>query len=313
MKTSSPLLSNDSRELLDHIEISALTDPDQVSSISQLKSELMVSGSEDALTDEITEGTPEEYIEGLLDSLLTEAEDRITACGEKNYPFSLRGKALSSKESSFSRIYTFLLCLSLYGKDAVTGQNAAKLFEDVCADAVAAYLGCYDSPAEKYVFGFPRRVEPKDFPSALRDLCEKRLLEGEPDVLVPDVGQMKDAGLDVVAWVPFPDRRSSKLIAFGQCATGTGWRGKVHELQPSQWLQTWLRKHPKVVPIKVFFVPHAVNPSDWERLGYHSGIFFDRFRITCFAESVVSQSLRDDLERWSTVAAENAQSKPNDE
>jgi hypothetical protein len=302
MRKPSPLLSDNPHELLDHVEVSALTDPDKVSSTSQLKSELMVTGSEDALTDEEGEVTLEEYFEGVLDSVLTEAEDRIVACGEENYPFTLKGKSLSSKDSSFTCVYTFLLCLSFYGKDAAPGQNGAKLFEDVCAYAVAAYLGCHKTPSEKHVFGFPRRIGPADFVAAVQDLCLKKLGEGEPDSKVPDIESMKDAGLDIVAWLPFPDKRSSKLIAFGQCATGRYWREKVNELQPFSWCQTWLTKHPKVTPVKIFFVPHAVTVSDWERLGYHTGIVFDRFRIAYFAENAVPESLRDELQGWSTAA-----------
>lgn len=305
MSTPSPLLSDDPQELLDLVEISALTDPDRVGSTSQLKSELMVTGSEDALTDEEAEPTVSEYFEGVLDSVLTEAEDRIVACGEGNYPFTLSGKALSSKDSSFTRIYTFLLCLSVYGKNAVPGQDAAKLFEDVCAHAVAAYLGCPESPSEKHVFGFPRRIGPADFVTAVRDLCEDKLREGEPDGKVPDIHTMKDAGLDIVAWLPFPDKRSSKLIAFGQCATGKHWRRKINELQPVSWYQTWLTKHPKFIPIKIFFVPHAVTVADWEKLGYHTGIVFDRFRIAHFAENAVPAELREELERWAIAACNN--------
>lgn len=305
MSNPSPLLSDDPHDLLDHVEISALTDPDKLSSTSQLKGELMVTGSEDALTDDEGELSIEEYFEGVMDAILIEAEDRIVACGEENYPFILKGKAISSKESSFNRLYTFLLCLSRFGKDAVPGQNGAKLFEDVCAYAVAAYLGCLATPSEKHVFGFPRRIGPPDFVAAVRDLCEQKLSEGEPDNKVPDIDSMKDAGLDIVAWLPFPDRRSSKLIAFGQCATGRYWRGKVNELQPFSWYQTWLTKHPKVIPVKVFFVPHAVTVTDWEKLGYHTGIFFDRFRITHFAENAIPETLRAELERWSKSACRN--------
>lgn len=113
---------------------------------------------------------------------------------------------------------------------------------------------------------------------------------------------MKDAGLDIVAWLPFPDGRSSKLILCGQCATGRYWRAKVNELLPIHWLQTWLANHPKVIPVKAFFVPHAVSVVDWEKLGYHSGIFFDRFRIAHFAEKAIPKPFRDELEKWAIAA-----------
>lgn len=265
----------------------------------------MVTGSEDALTDEEEEMSVEELVEGVLDAVLTNAEDRIKACGDDAYPFLLAGKSLSSKDSAFASIYAFLLCLSYHGKDAVSGENGAKLFEGVCAYAVGNYLGCLNTPAENYVFGFPRRIGPADFVGAVDDLCHRKMCEGTPDNQVPDLHTMKDAGLDIVAWLPFPDGRSSKLILFGQCATGKRWRGKVNELLPNAWCQTWLTKDPKVTPVKAFFVPHAVSMVDWEKLGYHSGIFFDRFRIAHFAEKAIPKPFRDELENWAIAACEN--------
>jgi hypothetical protein len=268
----------------------------------------MVAGSEDALTDQDAELTIDDVVEGVLDAVLTHAEDRIKACGEDAYPFTLRGKALTTKESAFASIYAFLLCLSHYGKDAAPGQNGAKLFEDVCAYAVAGYLGCVDQPADKYVFGFPRRIGPPDFVGAVDELCRTHLREGKPNSDYPDSSipqTMKDAGLDIVAWLPFPDGRSSKLILFGQCATGKNWQAKVNELQPIHWMETWLARHPKVRPVKAFFVPHAVSVVEWEKLAYYAGIFFDRFRIAYFAEQSIPDAFRDQLEKWAMAACTN--------
>ena len=294
-------MSEEPHVLLDHVELRALTDPDKNSSASELSSELKVTGSSDAISEDEFHGTLMEYRDGILDAVFTEAEYRINACGEPNYPFSLEGKALVSKDNSFSTVYTFLLFLSLFGEDAVTGVNGAKLFEDVCAYATATYFGCQDALAETYVFGFPRRIEPKGFVTSLADLCDRRILEGEADAKFPGAST-KDASLDIVAWLPFPDRRSGKLIAFGQCATGQYWWGKRTELNPGDWIRAWLKKTPQVVPVKMFFVPHAIDPIEWAQLGYAAGIIFDRFRITFLAEQSVPHSLRAELQRWSTAA-----------
>jgi len=295
-------MSDNPNELLDHVEFCALTDPDRNSSESQLASELVITGSEDAIIDAEADENPADYLEAVLDAVFTEAEYRIQACGEAYYPFKLQGKALLSNDEMLSSVYTFLLFLSTFGENAVAGQDGSKLFEDVCSFAVATYLGCDQSLAETHVFGFPRRVGPKDFVGALDDLCHAKILEGEPDVKFPDIHTMKDAGLDVVAWLPFPDRRSSKLIAFGQCATGENWWGKRHELQPGDWVRLWLTKTPQVTPVKMFFVPHTITVSEWAQLGYQAGVIFDRFRITHFAERSVPNSLREDLQRWSGAA-----------
>jgi hypothetical protein len=295
-------MSDEPHDLLDHVELRALTDPDRNSSAAELTSELKVTGSTDAIDEEESAESLSEYREGLLDAVFTEAEYRINACGESNYPFTLQRKALLGKDESFSTVYTFLLLLSLFGKDAVPGADGAKLFEDVCAHAAAKYFGCQESLAEAYVFGFPRRIAPKDFVGALNDLCGTKILEGEPDDQFPDVKTMKDASLDIVSWLPFPDKRSGKLIAFGQCATGRNWWDKRSELQPYEWIRTWLTKTPQVVPVKMFFVPRSITVGEWAQLGYIAGIIFDRFRITHFAEQSLPTSLRSDLQNWSKSA-----------
>jgi hypothetical protein len=101
---------------------------------------------------------------------------------------------------------------------------------------------------------------------------------------MPTAPAMKDAGLDIVAWKPFPDHRCSKLIAFGQCATGQNWREKQDELQPPDWCRKWLRKTPQILPAKMFFVPHTIGDAEWTALGYSAGIVFDRLRVAHFAE-----------------------------
>lgn len=294
-------MSDEPHDLLDHVELRALTDPDKNSSAAELTSELKVTGSSDAIDDEDTE-TVSERREGILDAVFTEAENRVKACGETYYPFGLERKALLSKDDSFSSVYTFLLLLSLFGKDAVPGINGAKLFEDVCAYATAKYLGCGESLAKTYVFGFPRRLEPKGFVGALDELCRNKILEGKADTKFPGVKMMKDAGLDIVSWLPFPDERSGKLIAFGQCATGKQWWDKRTELNPYDWIRAWLTKTPQVVPVKMFFVPHAITLNEWAQLGYAAGIIFDRFRVVHFAEQSIPTSFRAELQKWSKAA-----------
>jgi hypothetical protein len=306
MKRRSPLLSDDANELLDHLEISAFTDSDQNASASQLKTDVEISGSDDAVDfDEENGQNPSAQLEGKIDAAFTEAEVRIKACGGYSYPFELKRRVLLPRDKNFSSVYAFLLGLSAFGEDAVAGQNGAKLFEEVCAHASRIYFGCTDRPADAHVFGFPRRIGPKDFRAALADLCSRHMREGVPDKKVPNLHTKKDASLDIVIWRGFPDARSSKFIAFGQCATGKNWWGKRHELQPAEWCRTWLTKTPQVIPLKMFFVPHAVTDQLWYELGYIAGLIFDRFRITHLAEQSLPQALRRDLQRWSKAAFMN--------
>lgn len=303
MNRRSPLVSDDANELLDHLEICALTDADANASASQLKTDVEITGSNDAVDPE-EEKAPSlsAHLEGKIDAAFTEAEIRIRACGVSNYPFELQRRILVPRGKPFSSVYTFLLGLSAFGEDAVPGKNGAKLFEEVCAHASRIYFGCENNPADAHVFGFPRRIGPKDFPTAVADLCSRHLREGTADKKVPNAQTKKDAGLDIVIWRGFPDARSSKFIAFGQCATGKNWWGKRHELQPFEWCRTWLTKTPHVTPAKMFFVPHAVNDHLWCELGYIAGIVFDRFRIAHHAEQSLPAPLRRELRGWNKAA-----------
>jgi len=303
MNKRSPLVSDDPNELLDHLEICALTDTDANASASQLKTDIEITGSDDAVAPEEQEAPNlSAYLEAKIDAAFTEAEMRIKACGIANYPFDLQRKVLLPRNKNFSFVYAFLLGLSAFGEAAVSGQNGAKLFEEVCAHASRIYFGSENQPAEAHVFGFPRRIGPKDFRKALADLCSRRICEGTPDKQVPNAFTKKDANLDVVIWRAFPDARSSKFIAFGQCATGKHWWGKRHELQPSAWCHTWLTKIPQVIPLKMFFVPHAVSDRLWCELGYTAGIVFDRFRIAHYAEQSLPTALRHEIQGWSKAA-----------
>jgi hypothetical protein len=299
MKRRSPLLSDEPSELLDHLEICALSDKDRNASASELRTDLEISGSIDAMDGEDDNNTTEqERMEGVVDAVLTEAEGRILGCGESSYPFTLRGRVLLSRDEELSGIYTFLLLLSIYGEDAVFGINGAKIFEDICGYATQVYFGGPEDLAHSFVFGFPRRVGPKDFPGAVEELALRKIREGLPHTNFPGIASYKDAGLDIVTWKPFPDGRTSKLIAFGQCATGANWREKRHELQPADWCRTWFLKTPQVHPIKMFFIPHTVGERDWAALGYQAGIIFDRLRIAHYAEKELPSSLRQQVKTW---------------
>lgn len=300
MQRPSPLLSDEPQTLLDHLEVSALSDADRNGSAAQLRGALGLAGSTDAIdSDEDEDLTTVERIEGIIDAVFTEAETRVIGCGTDRYPFSLHRKVLVNQDSTSSSVYTFLILLSAFGEDAAPGMNGAKAFEDVCAHATKVYFGCEDEPAQSFVFGFPRRIGAKDFPGALGELCRTHLREGVPHAEMPRAASMKDAGLDIVAWKPFPDRRTSKLIAFGQCATGKNWWEKRYELQPLDWCSTWFWKQPQVRPTKMFFVPHTISDDDWAILGHQAGIIFDRIRIAHLAEQGLPQATRVEIQKWS--------------
>ena len=83
-----------------------------------------------------------------------------------------------------------------------------------------------------------------DFREKADRLCQ-RLREGE-GFLNRDRAEptQRDGQLDVVVWKPFADGDPGKLIAFGQCKTGTDHKDTVTQLQPDSFCRKWLHSSP---------------------------------------------------------------------
>jgi hypothetical protein len=270
----------------DWLELAAIGARDRNSSLADLAAELRRAGSGEELEDE---GTAEETgdrggetIEPIAESAFQEIEDRSTGCNE-GYPFDLGDSHLQLHPYSQGSVYLFLLLLSVFGLSASPdGLNAAQLFEEVSALALANYLGGVENGVQSLQFGFPRRVAPAGFKEAVENLCG-RIGEGEGPRDRPTAAHQKDASLDLLAWRPFPDGRRSTVMTWGQCATGDDWRDKLNEMDPHSWCGLWLREHPAVTPMRAFFVPRRVELDRWVHAAYKGGVLFDRCRIAAFA------------------------------
>jgi len=283
---TAPSPSADAEELADHLELTTLCDPDGNSSITQIVAELDRTGAEKELFPDGDEGA---VLEGVADAAFRALDERSQICGEA-YPFSLKGSALISNESASGSLYVFLLLLSRLGGKAPNHRDAAKLFEEISALAACSYLGS-DPKTNAHVFGFPRRKEPKNFGDALKNLCENVLRDGEPRLDDPLVPEQKDGRLDVVAWKEFPDKKRSRIIAFGQCATGADWEDKAFALKPVDWSKRWLRDHFLPDPLACFFVPRYILEKHWRHKSIEGGLLFDRFRIAALSNKIFAADL----------------------
>src|SRR5262249_2280393 len=165
------------------------------------------------------------------------------------------------------------------------GLDGSSLFEEVCAAAGAAYLGGRRAGARSLVFGAPRRSTPAGFRAAVDHLCAE--LGGGGGCRPPArLRPQRDSRLDVVVWRTFPDGRSGKVIAFGQCATGRGWPDKLEELQPRAFTALWLREPLGIEPLRLFFVPFRVDAERWEEASLRWGVLFDLRPIAASAGGV---------------------------
>lgn len=162
-----------------------------------------------------------------------------------------------------------------------------RTFEDISLDAARDYL-CHSTRDDSYLFAFPRRTQEKSFSEAVNKLS---VLLGEGGGINPSrrvrARVQKDASLDLVVWRGFPDQRPGQLIAFGHCAAGKDWRSKARELpEPDDWCITWMRDPPVVLPLRMFFIPHRLDESDWRIPPLRGQILFDRCRIAYHAPAI---------------------------
>lgn len=274
----------------DFLELSTLKSVAGNVSIYSYMRDLHLANADEVVADSVEGGCSEESndpcCETIAEDAFAECDDRKRSCGGEpsHYPFEVHDNAIRLRNDAGQSLYTFLALLSWFGKDAgPTNSNGEKLFEELCAKAAECYLGSPHSRVKSFVFGFPRRLQPRGFAPALDKLCSE-LGEGQGHRGErPTLPNQKDAKLDIVAWRAFEDEREGKVITFGQCATGD-WEEKIAELPPpSQWCAHWMKDTPVVEPIRSFFVPHRIDQKVWSHKSRIGGILFDRCRIASLA------------------------------
>ena len=254
-----------------------------------------------------SEGVAEdEEAEPAVEETCEELERRGRACGAVGgYPFEMdaAGNTLqvAGRDRSPGRdVYRYLLLATRLdmGRDREhAGIDGTLLFEKLSAEIAQAYLG---DRAESLVFG--TAAGGADFPGKVDDLC-RRIGEGGGFARRARVSpERRDGKLDVVAWKPFSDGMEGKLIAFGQCKTGTGYKRSLAQLQPDSFCGKWMRSIPVLNPVRMFFVSESLSRRDWAGDGLDGGLVFDRCRIVDFCGGA-SGAVLDELAAWTEAAA----------
>ena len=111
-------------------------------------------------------------------------------------------------------------------------------------------------------------------------------------------GRQKDGKLDIVAWIPFADRKDGQLIAFGQCKTGDNWENKLTELDPISFFKSYCTGSPYADVIRLFFVAESFGIYKWEERCNSGGILFDRTRIMEYLPSQIDSELLERIKKW---------------
>jgi hypothetical protein len=254
----------------------------------------------DALTEFDNERTGELPHWGVEDIQLDNAEGstaeeiqrRIRLLGAL-YPFKLKGASLHyTPHAEMSGLYEALLCIT-QAENLTTGKYSflPRHFESLSCIVSELYLGA-DSAA--FRTGWPRgKGEPKRLKALITKLREMtgdmkgewfwKPKEGHPDD--PSVRDVKECGLDVVAWKKSIDKRTGQLYMLGQCACGKNWLDdeKFSELRYKN-INDWVEEF-NIKPITAYFTPwHAIDEIVLDA-SRKAGLFFDRVRIVLYAEN----------------------------
>ena len=112
----------------------------------------------------------------------------------------------------------------------------------------------------------------------------------------PSVKDVKDGGLDLLAWKMMDDREGS-LFFLGNCACGENWHTKFGDTDPddlAKWFNPMTLVRP---PVRLFFTPyHVVDPMTREA-SRQAGVVLDRIRLTLLAGQSADFPRQIDLHR----------------
>lgn len=301
--TPSPKAS--AHELADFVELNAWRDG-HVSIVSLARALGRIDEND------YSRGVPEEdESDHISETAYAEIQMRSEACGKSgSYPFEIDDQGWTLRlclDASNRRhiVYLYLLLatrLNMTTDRIHAGIDGTRLFEKLCAEVAKAYLG----PRAKS-FVFSAVPSSRSFRNKVDELC-RRIGEGigAKDKISQNT---RDGKLDVVAWTPFADPFPGKIVLFGQCKTGTLWRGMVTQLQPDAFCKTYMQESPALLPVRTFFVAEALPRSGaesrtgWSEISNQSGLLFDRCRIIDFCDRIAPRTLGD-ARKWAGTAAD---------
>lgn len=262
-------------KLADWLEIYALISADENSSRGDLENALR--------TASVFESGNKEAVEEVCLQVFFELEQRATAAGDA-YPFVIDGAVLSSKPNRDEfTAYIFCLFLSYFrwstDRNYEIPINPWLLFEELSCIAAVEYLN-----GEGVSFGTSRGSSNQAkaaFKKAIKNLCQ-RMGEGKDFREQPSLNRQDDK-VDLVVWKDFGDRKTSKIVMFGQCAAGDNWTAKVAELQPDAFWRQWMVQSRISPHLRSFYIPHRVANEHWNFYARKSDVLFDRCRVAFWA------------------------------
>ena len=109
----------------------------------------------------------------------------------------------------------------------------------------------------------------------------------------------RDAGLDLVCYRPFSDRRGGRPLFFIQCASGARWQDKIKTPDLNAWGKLIDFSNS---PIRGFAIPYVLSERRFRRVANSvGGLLLDRLRIILPPDSEtnwMTPKLKSDLNNW---------------
>lgn len=288
-----PTLRTSAQDWADYAEWSAII-KGQISLLDLIKPSLLLSDEE--VVNGVEDDTDNYLIK--VDEISEEIIQRIKLA-DKLYPFLLQNKGYNliykpeSHTSSVLYPYLLMATRSNMGKDRIQASiDGALLFESLCSLVAKNYFG---ERADVDVLGTSRN-EVKNFRDKLREVIRKI---GEGGNVHENEGyRPQDDKVDVIVWKGFRDQQPSKIIAFGQCKTGTSWVDNLSELDTVAFCKNWFSIQPVLTPLRMFFTAQYF-PRDLFRVRANTaGLVFDRFRILDYLPDRIEQEILEKMEAW---------------
>lgn len=228
-----------------------------------------------------------------LDAIVGEVSRRRQQC-PNSYPFSegkLGGVVLERQPQSLAYLFLLFLCVSPSVRNAASFRKVDRTFDMVVLNALQSYLG---EKSTGLRFGAPGSGgRPKKFGQALTWLSEHL---GIPRGVGSARGHTGDGGVDVIVWLPFPDRLHAFITVLAQCTIQRNWYTKAHDISSDKW-RGWIDFG--VDPVTCLAVPFVVGEGDdrWDEIRRTATVVLERFRIAELAIDVPTE-LRRIMRKW---------------
>jgi len=287
---------------LRHKQFAAGLDADQVESSAMLRGlahietgiedEKMAGVVDDALIESGNSWAERQCVlENLSGAIADELQRRADTMRDA-YPFEITKERALSYRPSKTGVYEFCLVVARNPTGVLKDTpKASAIFELIARDVLASHLGNgtrgFRAGTPPYAFEGRGKSARETF-EALEKQCGE--FHWQPEIGFPEepsFQDLKDVGLDIVAWKPWQDGRLAHFFAIGQCACGKNDvnASKGRELSKSR-LSIWLRPICHATPVRCFLLAHHIpNTPHLYEISKDAGLVFDRARIALVAES----------------------------